>query len=1210
MDAFTLPAVRARFPVALNLPEADPELVTDAAAAINREYQCSVRWRRLRCRNVEPLDGACHIYVLDVGQMIEFDWTWEGAVAFRPPGPDNFDGNVDRTDDFAEPTPGNGHGDGLCRVWAGEVVGVDETQGRLFVSIPSPECRPCRGTFFVRPFEFLAFLHALYYEPAGRDLQRLLPPRLNAARGEVHPPVVSGSGFGMEELERLQMWRHSWGVLWGPPGCGKTTHIGRLVATCLADPTERILVVSSTNRATDTAAVAIGRAALAGPREAVRDGRALRIGTGANYAAFAAEGLEGMLRGTETELLRQIAALALQLERTNEPEAQAVLRCRIQDLRRSMTDRAFNVFVSPDVRVVIATAFKGVGLLSDPAIRALAAGGEAPFTTVVIDEAGLMSRSVVAGLSLLAARRVIVVGDARQLAPISKVSRVLPTAQACWLASSALTHLQRVGQVRPGVHLLREQHRMHPDIRRVVSDYQYEGKITDAQTVAERPSALPTLVGQPRAVWYVLDEDGQDLPAIRAERGPGNRSWVRRATREVLGKLFGIPAIRGARGLFVTPFRAQARDIASFLAGFEELGEWSAGTVHGRQGTEADVVVFDTVNAGSCGWPYDEWQRLVNVGISRAREFVLVVASRAEMGEPYLRPLLDTLAPRVLRRDRRGLRWEEVPARPAATVVPTADADPTLLGPQLARRKALRPVMSAEQQRLCGYTLDGKPRLVRGVAGSGKTVVLAHWLQRTVRELAGRPDARVWAVYANGALRRLIADTVAEAWRAEGGSGPFPWDRVELLHVGDILELVLPEVGLRRWQGDRERFEYDAMAAEYLKRQPFESIRPRCHAMFVDEAQDMGPNTLRLLTGLVERTSPANPKGRAVHIFYDNAQNIYGRATPKWSEIGLDMIGRSTVMKESFRSTRPIAEFALNVLYRLQPPDHDPDHRELVERGLVEQTQRNGRPWWAVRFNQVDGPPPEFRRFATLDAQIDAIGARVVRWVRDEGVRSGDICVLYNGRNILHRLQQVVDPMLREVGSRLVALGDQGWDRPEDAVLVSTSHSFKGYDSEIVLLAGTEQFIAKERGILANNLYVAMTRARSVLAVYAYARKNPNSDTQTLLATLSECSDALRTCPRVDEVSSLDDFEDLLGRLGGSHRHWFEELWKSYRVRQEPILAGDDEILAEPLFWFRADDRTFACFGVSEPGAHTRHNLEDHRIEVIRPGEELPRSAV
>src|SRR5262249_49636439 len=274
----------------------------------------------------------------------------------------------------------------------------------------------------------------------------------------------------------------------------------------------------------------------------------------------------------------------------------------------------------------------------------------------------------------------------------------------------------------------------------------------------------------------------------------------------------------------------------------EGLDSWSSGTVHGRQGTEADVVVFDTVNAGSCGWPYDEWKRLVNVGLSRAKEYVLLLASRAEMNEPYLRPLLENLAPRVLKRSGKTVSWAEVPARVAVTVDPQAAANPDLLGGQIERRKLLRPVMSAEQQRLSGYTMDGGPRLVRGVAGSGKTLVLAHWLQKTVQNWATRPDARVWAVYANPSLHRLLSDTIEEAWQAAGGVGQFPLERAQLYHVGDLLRDLLQEVRLRLG-GDG--YDYDSMAARYLERMPVEQVRPRCHAMFIDEAQDMGPNMLK-----------------------------------------------------------------------------------------------------------------------------------------------------------------------------------------------------------------------------------------------------------------------------------------------------------------------------------------------------------------------------
>ncbi len=1198
--------ILARFPINLNLPEGKQESFDSAAEAVRQEYRNSVRWKRLRCRKVEPLseNGNDSLFILDVGHSIEFDWTWEGAVAFRHAEPSQFKGDIDATDDFAGPID-DVISEGKPAVWSGEIVEVDETNGRLFVAVNNPDCPPCCGTFFVRPFEFLAFLHSLFQKSCPADLRKLLEARLNATRGDVHP-TASGPRSGLEEF--AQMWGHSWAVLWGPPGCGKTTNIGRQVAACLQSD-ERILVVSTTNKATDAAALAIGKAALAASSRVLVEGRILRIGKGTDYHDYAVRGLTWLLRGTETELLRQIASLTHDLEKASTHEARAVLREQVQELRRRMKDSAFNIFTSPEARVVVSTAFKAISLLSDPAIRSLVVAREAPFTTVVIDEAGLMSRAVVAGLSLLASRRVVVVGDAKQLAPISKISRVLPTSQHTWLASSGLTHLQQIRQLHPAVHLLREQHRMHPQVSRVVSHYQYEGELCDAPSVLARNSAVPALLtNHPRAIWYVLDEDGQDLPSIRAERGLGGRSWIRPATEQILKKLFADTEFRKAHGLFITPFRAQAKKVAAYFAR-EHLEGWSAGTVHGHQGTEADVVIFDTVNAGSCAWPDDEWKRLVNVGISRAREFVLVLASRAEMNEPYLRQLLGHLAPRILKRSGRGLVWTEVPTSPVVAIPPQVATNPDLLGSQLARRKALRPVMSKEQQRLCGLNMDGKPRLVRGVAGSGKTLVLAHWLQKTLQKLSDKPDARVWAVYANQSLRRLIKDTIEDAWRSGGAVGPSPLERVQLHHIKNLLQDLFREAGLR-WQGDP--FDFDAQAALYLKYRPFEQIKPRCNAMFIDEAQDMGPMALKLLSALVEPTDPMNPKARAINIFYDDLQNIYGRKRPIWSEIGLDMIGRSTVMKESFRSTRPVTEFALNVLYRLQPPDcnpdHKEDHKELLKHHLIEQAMQGDDHWWYVRFNQVEGPKPIFREYGSLAQQVTALADQVVRWIVEEGVRPCDIAILCHDHAFRKHVVEELGPRLKAIKARLVSDPGQGEAREENTVVVSCSASFKGYEAEVVVVGGVERFIAKKQ-ILPNNLYVAMTRARSVLAIYAYKQEKPKPEAQTILSTLQQCLDELEREKVVQRVSNLDDFEDVLGRLGtgsdAARRDWLARLWKSYPIQQEPITAEDGEILAEPLFWFQADDHRYACFGDEDPGPHTLHKLEDNGIEILRPGQEL-----
>ncbi|MCU7807135.1 MAG: AAA family ATPase, partial [Candidatus Thiodiazotropha sp. (ex Semelilucina semeliformis)] len=149
------------------------------------------------------------------------------------------------------------------------------------------------------------------------------------------------------------------------------------------------------------------------------------------------------------------------------------------------------------------------------------------------------------------------------------------------------------------------------------------------------------------------------------------------------------------------------------------------------------------------------------------------------------------------------------------------------------------------------------------------------------------------------------------------------------------------------------------------------------------------------------------------------------------------MRGRSTVMKESFRSTKPITEFALNVLYRLQPPGDSPDHKELTTRGLIVQTKRNNSPWWNVRFNQVDGPKPQFRQFMNLDQEFNAISAYCRELIIEQGVLPSDICLIYNGRNIKYRLEKQVAPALSDLGVELSIQANKPFQRSHNILLAT-----------------------------------------------------------------------------------------------------------------------------------------------------------------------------
>lgn len=1094
----------ARFSLDLGLPSVDASILDDASYAVRQEFRNQAKWQRLICKEISVLSeqGRGTVYAIHLDVSLESDWTWEGAFAFRP---QSLVDNEDSPDFYHENIAHENEA-----LWSGEIVEVDEQNNCLFITLEDPEHPPQTGAFFVRPFEFLSVLDAVYNEPAFEEVRKVLPARLEAAKGKIHPKIAESGSQGLPYL--INLWNHSWSILWGPPGTGKTFTTGLQIASILDDQTERILVVSTTNRATDAVALSIGNAIRTIDTSYLENGEILRIGKGTSAQRFKANDLEEMLEGTESELLSKIERLTQDLKSTESSDDKAFARKQISELRSKTNDQSKLIFYDPDVRVVISTAFKAMSFLNDSTIRKLIENGDAPYTTIFIDEAGLISRTAVAALSLLAAKRVVLVGDSKQLAPISRITRILTTRQQTWLASSGLSHLDEIEETPSAVHVLSEQRRMHPDVCKIVSNYQYDGFLKTAKETIDRESVLPTFISDySRAIWYVLDEEDSDLVSIRAKRGPGNNSWMRSITPDILQKLFSVSSVRASKGLFISPFKAQAQAISKLFSQWD-LPNWEASTVHSQQGSEADIVIFDTVNASSYSWPFEEWKRLTNVALSRAREAVIVLASRSEMEEPYLKSLTTELTPSILAQQGATVRWQSIDLKAGNTH--NSDHGPSKqkeqgtdnsLGGQIANRQSMKPILSEEQQRLTNLKLDGKPRLVRGVAGSGKSIVLCNWLAKTVKRMSDTDDFHVWAVYANRSLHKLLRESVESAWRTMSDGelfdrNDFPWESVSLLHIKDVLTEILPIASLTM---NRFEFDYDRAAEEFLNCHDQSEMLPRCSALFIDEAQDMGPSTLKLLLSLVEQTDSEDPNSRSAHIFYDNAQNIYGRKTPKWTEFGLDMRGRSTIMRESFRSTTPVTELAINILNQLTPKDKRQDQQELVEMGLVERTQSGNEEWLKIRYNQIGGPNPIFHSFDGRQTELDAIFRHLKHLIKVEQISPCDICLIYNSKSVVQLLESKLGPLLSEIGVELSIQTNRAFERRHNTLIVTTSHSYKGYESEVVFIPCVDQYVTGDGEILANNLYVAMTRARSLLAIYGVnTNQNPS---QILMNTIGEC---------------------------------------------------------------------------------------------------------
>ena len=981
--------------------------------------------------------------------------------------------------------------------WEVEVLESHRRGGWLLVS-GDPLAPPEPGPAFARPFDFLRAPRTLLTHPRLSGALSHYGRLLGAARRDlVGPSGVRGQGPA-RPWDGSDAWTHGVCHVWGPPGTGKTFTTVENVGRLLSDPDERVLVVSTTNAATDELALRLG----------VHPAGVQRLGR-VDVRRFREAGLMGLLPGPP-EIWERMARAQTAVERAGSDREIAMARRALSELQRSVP-RLRDVLADDHPRCVITTLHGALSAVVSDEMDLFHRDGRAPFTTVIVDEAGLVPRATAAAVGLLAARQLVLVGDPRQLSPICTAARSMEPAVVEWLALSAMEGLDGT---EPSTQRLRAQRRMHPDIGDAVSAFHYDGQLTNHADVHGRP--LPggggRSSGWPAAAWVVLDAcDGENLETVASSRGR-SRSRVRIAGTRVFGRLLQRhPELRRVQGLFISPFRAQADAAEDVLEAQTLTGTWTASTVHAQQGKQADVVVFDPVVIDA--WGAVEWRRLINVAISRAKHRLVVVASREDLGQPLLADLADHLtecwvdAQGTLRRIEHNTEQQGLFASSPRDGGPASGSDsPTAgapgaftraplagegapvprrrasLGMQIHQHRLSRRTLTATQARLLRRDLsDLGPRIVRGVAGSGKTIVLAKWV---ASELRGHPDRSATVVFGNTALQPQLEALVAEAWRDGAGAGgrAFPSGRVRFLHMGTLLRDLRAGACLGPLDPSLQ-FKYDEQAKSLLDA----GLAPRFGLLYIDEAQDLGHHAMKLLISLVVPASRGDGgHHRPVRIFYDNAQNIYGRSMPRWSEFDLDMRGRSTVFRESFRATRPAIEFALDVLDQLEPLEKRADFRELMEDApsgpLLRRRPEGG---WQADFCVAQGQDPIVRVCDDFEAELRELVRQVHAWL-DSEVAPQDIRVLAPRLDLCERVQAA----LSAASIPTAYLRNRNFKNHTPRVVVTTPHSFKGYEAELVAVVGTHANHAGKGGtVLAQGLWVSLTRARTRLYVSASRTK-------------------------------------------------------------------------------------------------------------------------
>jgi superfamily I DNA and/or RNA helicase len=476
-------------------------------------------------------------------------------------------------------------------------------------------------------------------------------------------PTFTPRDAGLDELQRravgLTLAAADVALIHGPPGTGKTRTLVEAIAQRVGAG-ERVLATAPSNTAVDN----LGERLAAIGLPVVRLGHPARVAP-----ALTALTLDAQVDADDaSELAREwrdrARALRKSASRGGGREQWAEARALDRDAAGELARAEARILAR--ARVVLATCAGA----DHPALR------DQDFDAVVLDEA-TQAPDPLALCALARGKVAVLAGDPRQLGP----TVIGDPRRAEGLAS---TLFERLLPAHPhaGV-MLRQQHRMHRAIMEFPSRSMYDGALVAAPEVADhtladlgvaddslRPLPLwlidtagkdwteirgflrqtePTgAAGKDRAPQWAVGSTAPGLPAFALRDGklspgedpstlnPGHARRVADEVRRLLSR--GLAPDRVA---VIAAYHAQVRRLRELLAP-ERAAGLEIGTVDGFQGREKDAVIVDTVRSnetGDIGFLGDT--RRMNVALTRARRFLLVVADSATLGgHPYYSALI------------------------------------------------------------------------------------------------------------------------------------------------------------------------------------------------------------------------------------------------------------------------------------------------------------------------------------------------------------------------------------------------------------------------------------------------------------------------------------------------------------------------------------------------------------------------------------------
>ncbi|MEJ2062826.1 MAG: 3'-5' exonuclease [Reinekea sp.] len=359
-------------------------------------------------------------------------------------------------------------------------------------------------------------------------------------------------------------------------------------------------------------------------------------------------------------------------------------------------------------------------------------------------------------------------------------------------------------------------------------------------------------------------------------------------------------------------------------------------------------------------------------------------------------------------------------------------------------------VMDIQQEKLA-RNLGSGHRIVHGVAGSGKTLILGfralHLCKATNKPIL----ILCYNISLAAKLRSFINEKDVES-------------KVQVYHFHDWCGELLKTYNVNLIESEKPHWERQVDSV-ILAVDNNQIPRAQYGAILIDEGHDFEEDWLRLIPQMIDEES------NSLLLLYDDAQSIYRRSGGlgfSLSSVGIQAQGRTTILKLNYRNTQEILKFSYRFASQyLSPHGSDDDHIPLIEPTSVGN----------------HGPAPELRILDNHKEEIAFIGRCIVKW-QQSGTPLSDIAILYahkqTGAELHHCLNTLNIPNLWMRSKQ----HKSAYDPTQNRVSILTLQSSKGLEFGTVVVAGMPKVHSSQRvEDLARLVYVGLTRAQEKLLV-------------------------------------------------------------------------------------------------------------------------------